>query len=271
MPELPEVETIARGLRPRLVGLTITAAELHWERTLATPTPREFRKRVLGQQILEVGRRAKFLNLRLSDYSLLIHLRMSGDLYLREQGEAPEKHDRLRLSLLSAGGQSSQLVFNDARKFGRVWFTPHPELVLGGLGPEPLGEEFTAAWLHAALHRRHRQIKPLLLDQSFLAGLGNIYTDEALHRARLHPLRLSDSLRRRQVERLWEAIRAVLEEGIRCNGASFDRVYRGGEFQNHFRVYDREGQACPVCGATIKRLVIGQRGTHFCPRCQRME
>jgi formamidopyrimidine-DNA glycosylase len=163
------------------------------------------------------------------------------------------------------------LVFNDARKFGRVWLTPQPELVLGRLGPEPFGEEFTPQWLHAALKRRHRQLKPLLMDQSFLAGLGNIYTDEALHRARLHPLRASDSLQHRQSDALWSAIRAVLEEGIRRNGASFDWVYRGGEFQNYFRVYDREGQACPACGAKIKRVVVGQRGTHFCPRCQRLE
>jgi formamidopyrimidine-DNA glycosylase len=143
--------------------------------------------------------------------------------------------------------------------------------VLDGLGPEPLSDEFTSAWLYEALHRRRRQLKPLLLDQAFLAGLGNIYTDEALHRARLHPLRMSDSLRRKQVEALRDAICSVLEEGIQRNGASIDWVYRGGEFQNYFHVYDRAGQACPVCGAKIRRLVIGQRGTHFCPRCQRME
>ncbi len=123
-------------------------------------------------------------------------------------------------------------------------------------------------WLHAALHRKHRQLKPLLLDQSFLAGLGNIYTDEALHIARLHPLTLSDTLTEEQARALHEAIHNVLDEGIRRNGASFDWVYRGGEFQNYFRVYDRKDQECPVCGTKIVRILVGQRSTHFCPVCQ---
>jgi formamidopyrimidine-DNA glycosylase len=269
MPELPEVETIVRGLRPVLVGSTITGADLLWSRTLAAPSPRKFRELIPGRQIVSLGRRAKFLVLGLGDYSLLIHLRMTGDLSLREPDQPPSLHDRLRLSLLYPTGSPAQLVFNDARKFGRVWLTDRPEQVLGGLGPEPLSDEFTVDWLYEALRGRRRQLKPLLLDQTFLAGLGNIYTDEALHRARLHPLRASDSISRRKAEALWLAVRSVLEEGVQRSGASFDWVYRGGEFQ--FSVYGREGKACPVCGATIKKLVIGQRGTHFCPRCQRME
>jgi formamidopyrimidine-DNA glycosylase len=161
------------------------------------------------------------------------------------------------------------LVFNDTRKFGRVWLVRDPDEVLSGLGPEPLGDEFTAQTLYAGLQSRRRQLKPLLLDQSFLAGMGNIYTDEALHMARLHPLAPSDSVDLEQARALWGAIRSVLQEGIRRNGASIDWVYRGGEFQNYFRVYDREGQPCPVCGTAIERLVVGQRGTHVCPHCQR--
>jgi formamidopyrimidine-DNA glycosylase len=191
---------------------------------------------------------------------------MSGDLFIKEADAAPEKHDRLRLWL----SNDTILVFNDTRKFGRVWLTDDPDSVIGGLGPEPLSDEFTSQWLYENLHRRHRQLKPLLLDQTFLAGLGNIYTDESLHRARLHPLAASDSVKREQAERLHEAIRAVLAEGIRRNGASIDWVYRGGEFQNYFRVYDREGKPCPVCGTKIQRLVVGQRGTHVCPKCQKL-
>jgi formamidopyrimidine-DNA glycosylase len=161
------------------------------------------------------------------------------------------------------------LVFNDTRKFGRVWLTSNMEDVLGKLGPEPLGKEFTPQWLYDALQKKRRQLKPLLLDQTFLAGLGNIYTDEALHIAKLHPLRMSDSVNRKQAEALREAIRKVLKEGIKRNGASIDWVYRGGEFQNYFRVYDREGEPCVVCGARIQRLVVGQRGTHICPQCQK--
>ena len=278
MPELPEVETIVRGLRPELVGRTILEADLRWARTLATPSPRKFREQIRGQKIVSVSRRAKFLNLQLTSYNLIAHLRMSGDFSLKNGKIKPEKHDRLIVALsapspaqakAAGDGGLSNLVFNDTRKFGRVWLIGDPAEVLGGLGPEPLSDEFTPRWLHENLHARRRQLKPLLLDQSFLAGLGNIYTDEALHMARLHPLAVSASVTAKQAGRLWEAIRSVLNEGIRRNGASIDWVYRGGEYQNYFRVYDREGKPCPVCGKLIQRLVVGQRGTHICPKCQK--
>jgi len=266
MPELPEVETIARKLRPELVGKSIIKADLLWPRTLATPNSAKFKKMIKGQEITAVKRRAKYFVIKLSDYHLFIHLRMSGDLYIKEVDAATEKHDRLILNLDPGG---TKLVFNDTRKFGRVWLVREPDEVIGGLGPEPLSDEFTAQMLYDGLQSRRRQLKPLLLDQSFLAGMGNIYTDEALHKARLHPLAASDSVNREQAQALWEAIREVLQEGIRRNGASIDWVYRGGEFQNYFRVYDRRGQPCPVCGTLIERLVVGQRGTHVCPNCQR--
>lgn len=276
MPELPEVETIARKLRPHLLGRTIQEADVRWSRTLALPSPRKFKELIKGQEIKEVTRRAKYFILRFSDLSLLIHLRMSGDLVIKDSKIKPEKHDRLILKLLPAlssdesvkGNGSSNLVFNDTRKFGRVWLTANPEEVLGKLGPEPFGRNFTPEWLHTALHGRHRQLKPLLLDQTFLAGLGNIYSDEALNLAKLHPLAASDSITAKQAEALHAAIRSVLKEGIRRNGASIDWVYRGGEFQNYFRVYDREGKSCPTCGTEIQRISVGQRSTHFCPKCQ---
>jgi formamidopyrimidine-DNA glycosylase len=268
-------------LRPELVGKSIVKADLLWSRTLATPTPAEFHKQIKGQEIQAVGRRAKYLNIRLSEYHLFVHLRMSGDLYIKEENTMPEKHDRLILDLTPApfaehpGGAperrgGTRLVFNDTRKFGRVWLVCDPNEVVSGLGPEPLSEEFTAQALYESLRSRHRQLKPLLLDQSFLAGLGNIYTDEALHKARLHPLTVSDSINREQAQALWEAVREVLQEGIRRNGTSIDWVYRGGEFQNYLRVYDRAGESCQVCGTVIVRLVIGQRGTYICPDCQRI-
>lgn len=264
MPELPEVETIARKLKPELTGKIIIEADLRWSRTLAAPSVKKFKEQIKGQKILRVGRRAKYLDISLSEFDMLVHLRMSGDLFMRESKFEPEKHDRLILKL--TGGKS--LVFNDTRKFGRVWLTANPENVLGKLGPEPLSRGFTSQWLHTALHNRHRQLKPLLLDQTFLAGLGNIYTDEALHIAKLHPLAASDSITAEQARALQDAVRTVLKEGIRRNGASIDWVYRGGEFQNHFRVYDREGKPCPVCGTKIERIIVGQRSTHYCPNCQ---
>ena len=282
MPELPEVETIARSLRPLLVGRQILSAEVRWPRTIAAPSVRAFKRQIQGQVIADVSRRAKFLHIRLSTYHLLIHLRMSGDLQMRPGQGRPEKHDRLMLVLSDqpadgssnhsglAGRPAALLVFNDTRKFGRAWLTEELAAVTSGLGPEPLSRGFTPHVLFDRLQGRRRRLKPLLLDQTFLAGLGNIYTDEALHLARLHPLKLSQAVTRLQAYRLHEAIRSVLREGIRRNGASIDWVYRGGEFQNHFRVYDRAGKPCPACGTTIKRLVVGQRGTHICPRCQRM-
>lgn len=253
-----------------MLGKTIRDAQLRWHRTLAFPSPRKFHAWIKGQQIQGVTRRAKYFILQLSDLSLLIHLRMSGDLLFKEGKIKPEKHDRLILHLLSVEGDLSHLVFNDTRKFGRVWLTANAKDVLGTLGPEPLSPAFTPVWLHTALHSRHRLLKPLLLDQTFLAGIGNIYADESLHLAKLHPLTASDSLTEEQAEALHGAICQVLKEGIRRNGASFDWVYRGGEYQYHFRVYDRAGKPCPVCGMSIERIIVGQRSTHFCPTCQRL-
>jgi formamidopyrimidine-DNA glycosylase len=264
MPELPEVETIARTLRLVLVGKTILSTDLRWKRTLAAPSAAKFKRQIQGQQITAVSRRAKFLILELSRSSLLIHLRMSGNLLVVLGGYQPAKHDRLIAQL----SEDTSLIFSDPRKFGRLWLVDDPTETFRDLGPEPLSEAFTPGWLYSALHHRRRQLKPLLLDQAFLAGLGNIYTDEALHLARLHPLTSSNLVTKKQAKSLWEAIRAVLAEGIRRNGASIDWVYRGGDFQNHFRVYGRTGEPCPICQTSIERISVGQRGTHFCPRCQ---
>lgn len=266
MPELPEVETIARTLRPELVGRKIVSARLLWTRTLATPSLAQFEQHIVGQSIDHVGRRAKYLNFQLSTFNLLIHLRMSGDVYLKDSADSPGKHDRLRLGL----SDGRTLIFNDTRKFGRVWLVTDVNEVTGDLGPEPFDPSFSTQLLYDNLHKRHRQMKPLLLDQRFLAGLGNIYTDEALHLSGVHPLRLSDTILLPEAEKLFHAIRTVLQAGIEHNGASFDWVYRGGSFQNYFRVYNRTGQPCPVCGTLIRRMVVGQRGTHFCSTCQVM-
>lgn len=264
MPELPEVETFTRNLRPALVGRQVLSIGLFWPRTLAAPSFEQLQGQLPGQRIEQVTRRAKYFHLVLSGGHLLIHLRMSGDLLLRPSPCAPQPHDRLHLALDSG----ETLVFNDTRKFGRVWFVENPQDVLGKLGPEPLSDEFSPEWLYAALQSRHRQLKPLLLDQSFLAGMGNIYSDEALHLSGLHPLRQSATISYEETRKLFDAIRTVLATGIENNGASIDWVYRGGNFQNHFRVYGRADEPCPGCGAPIQRILVGQRSTHFCPVCQ---
>ncbi len=279
MPELPEVETIVRALRnggrlapdgtisPPILGETITGVELLWDRTLAEPQPQLLAGLLIRQTIREITRRGKFLLFHLDQGVLVIHLRMSGDLLVEPASAPLAPHHRFLLTFASG----RRLAFNDPRKFGRVWLSPSINDLPASLGPEPLSAEFTPDVLYTLLHQRNRQLKPLLLDQAFLAGLGNIYSDEALHRARLHPLRSSNSLTRDETNRLYEAIRAVLEEGIRRNGSSFDWVYRGGDFQNYFRVYQRTGEPCPVCGTPIERILVGQRGTHFCPKCQERE
>jgi formamidopyrimidine-DNA glycosylase len=280
MPELPEVETIAHLLRdgtgdyqPSIIGCKVTGAHVIWARTLATPKPKDFIKQLVGQTIQSLSRRGKFLVFTLTDYTLLIHLRMSGDMRaegtVNKIGKARpyEKHDRLALEF----NNGQRLVFNDTRKFGRAWLVKDPAEVLSDLGPEPLDKSLTPETFFIMLCKRKRQLKPLLMDQRFLAGLGNIYTDEALHQAGLHPLTFSDRVTKEKAKQLLEAVRKVLKEGIRRNGASIDWVYRGGGFQNHFRVYGRTSSPCPNCGTPIQRLVVGQRGTHICPNCQQLD
>jgi formamidopyrimidine-DNA glycosylase len=282
MPELPEVETIVRSLRnpadwpfaaaqslrqrPGVIGRQITSADLLWQRTLAFPEPEEFLCQIQGRTIRDVKRRGKFVVLLLNEGYLLTHLRMSGDLRVDEGNADLLTHDRLVLNFADA----ARLIFNDTRKFGRVWLVKDMDQVTGGLGPEPLDAGLNADSMYERWHRSGRAIKTLLLDQSLLAGVGNIYSDEALFLAKLHPQRPGNSLSLEESGRLLQAVRVVLEEGIRRNGASIDWVYRGGDFQNYFKVYQRTGEACTVCGTPIERLIIGQRSSHFCPHCQRI-
>jgi formamidopyrimidine-DNA glycosylase len=237
---------------------------------LAEPSISAFTKRIGGQKIKDVSRRGKFVILQFQSEYMLFHLRMSGDLRVEPGSESNgrkilvQKHDRLILGFTDG----TRLVFNDTRKFGRAWLVADPQTILGDLGPEPLDPALTPTAFHKMLTSRSRQLKPMLLDQKFLAGLGNIYTDEALHLAKLHPMMNSKNVSSEQAQILLKSIRSVLREGIKRNGASIDWVYRGGDFQNHFRVYQCTGEPCPVCRTPIQRIVIGQRSTHFCPVCQ---
>ncbi len=271
MPESPEVETIARNLREgtagcfALPGQTISGYKLFWQKTLTEPTAEILEQLLPGQVVKNVTRRAKYLVITLSRHTILIHLRMSGDLLTCADDFDPGlKHIRFELEFLEGG----RLLFNDPRKFGRIWVVEDPQVILGKLGPEPLDEFFTPEELYRLLHTKKRMIKSLLLDQGFIAGLGNIYTDESLHLAGIHPLTISANLGFQTSKKLLESIRQVLKDGIDRNGSSIDWVYRGGEYQNDFRVYGRTGQACNVCGTIIERIVVGQRGTHLCPTCQ---
>jgi formamidopyrimidine-DNA glycosylase len=274
MPELPEVDTVARELREgspargaSVVGRTISYVTVRWPRHIATPSPRELKRRLPGQTITAVSRRGKFVVFHLTQGYLLVHLRMSGDLTVVNGIASRDKHAHTIFHFTD--GYS--LRFSDTRKFGKVFLVDELEQVTGQLGPEPLENSFTAKKLGQLLAGKQRALKPLLLDQTFLAGIGNIYADESLHLAKLHPLRRSDSLTPTEVKSLWQSLRRALRTGLRLNGASIDWAYRGGGFQHHFRVYDRAGEPCYTCGTPIRRMVVGQRGTHLCPRCQKLK
>jgi len=271
MPELPEVETIARGLRASLVGHIITGVEVRWARSLVPPDPVAFGRRLVGQVISGVGRRGKWILIPLDDGdTLLVHLRMTGQLVLERSGSPDDRHIRVLFSL--DGGW--RLRFSDQRKFGRMVLTSDPQNQVGGLGPEPLADDFTVERLEKMLAHRRGRIKPLLLNQTFVAGLGNIYADESLWRAGVHPLRKADGLGPAEVRRLHRGIRSVLQAAIDSGGTTLaDSAYRqpdgrSGEFYDLLAVYGREGQPCVRCGTAIKRIVVGQRGTHYCPHCQ---
>lgn len=281
MPELPEVETIVRTYRHRLVERRIVHFASTWPRN-TRPSAALVRRRIVGRRIERLWRRAKYIVFDLDDGShLLVHLRMSGRMEWATvdaagtarrfdppgpKGQEPPRHARAWWDL----DDGHRLWFCDARKFGRIVHTRDFVAATAGLGAEPLDDAFTPEALQALLLARRRRLKPLLLDQAVVAGLGNIYVDEALHGAGLHPLMPSDRLRDGEIDRLHAAIRDVLRRAIAANGTSFDWIYPDGRMQEHLAVYGRAGEPCRRCGARIEMLRVGQRGTHVCPRCQRV-
>jgi formamidopyrimidine-DNA glycosylase len=273
MPELPEVETVARTLRegrgsgaPSLLGRTIQSAQVLWGREIGNIKPRVFEKRVAGAQVASISRHGKYLIIGLSndtsERTMLVHLKMSGRLDVVPQDQAFSKHARV-VWLLDDG---LALRFDDARKFGRVWLADDPAQITGKLGPDAL--VMSEADFVTSIRRKRGALKPLLLNQSFIAGVGNIYADESLHIAGLHPLRTANSLSEAEATHLYAAVQRVLADGIAANGASFDWVYPDGNFQDSFRVYGMTGKSCLTCGRPIERILVGQRSTHFCPDCQ---
>jgi formamidopyrimidine-DNA glycosylase len=282
MPELPEVETVARDLRPLIVGATIVGARCSWARTLGTHTPEAFAEAVAGRQVEAVGRRAKLVVVELSgDAALTIHLKMTGQLFVVPADSPMDPYVRLVLEL--ADGRD--IRFRDIRKFGKVGLYGRDpvtgELVAGvggaavfaAFGPEPLDPAFTVREFRRRLRRRSGRLKPLLLDQSFVAGIGNIYADEALWTARLHPLRTAGTLHPADEGCLYVALRTILAEAIERRGSSIDDYTApdgDGSMQERLQVYQRTGEPCPRCGRPIKRIVLGARSTHFCSWCQRL-
>jgi formamidopyrimidine-DNA glycosylase len=276
MPELPEVQTVVNDLiAARLIGKSIVTADVHWNKTITPLKPEEFRAKIANQTISHIGRRGKYIILDFqSDLHLLIHLRMSGQLQLVPHNHERSKHEHVMLQL----NDGNDLRFHDTRKFGRMIVTENPDAIFNELGPEPLDQDFTCNQFRTMLKSRNRHLKPLLLDQTFIAGLGNIYVDEALWEAKLHPLKIAATVSSRKAIDLYYAIRKVLQRGIANRGTSLGRgksnfasagQRRGGNVVN-LQVFHRADQACPRCQTKIKRIVVGQRSTHICPKCQKL-
>ena len=265
MPELPEVETIKSELAPHIIGHNITGVTLFWEGIVRQPSVEEFRSRIIGQRITAVERRGKYLIFNLSSgEALIIHLKMTGSLLLKP----PERFTRAIIHL-DAG---AELYFRDPRKFGVIWLVEDKNAIIGKLGPEPLAAEFTPKVLARRLGKRTAPIKALLCEQDVVAGIGNMYADEALFRARIHPLRSGKSLSQKEIERLHHAIQLTLSAAIKNKGASVDTYFRPngqrGTAHFEFRVAHGRGKNCPNCGTAIERIAVRNRGSYFCPRCQ---
>ena len=290
MPELPEVETVARDLRGLVVGATVTGACGDWPRAIAShPTVEAFADAVAGRRVEAVGRRAKLVVVELTagaapgdgPAALTIHLKMTGQLFVVPAATPADRHVHVALAL----DDGREIRFRDIRKFGRVGCWPRDPAtgavlvgeggteLFAGHGPEPLDDAFTLRAFRARLRPRRGRLKPLLLDQGFIAGIGNIYADEALWRVRLHPLRSAASLRPPDEARLYRELRAILAEAIERRGSSIDDYTApdgDGSMQERLDVYQRTGEPCPRCGRPIRRIVVGARATHFCSWCQRL-
>jgi len=269
MPELPEVETIRSELSSWVVGQSFTEVDIVDARLVSGVSAGKIRRGLIGQRVESLERRGKYLIFHLSNgRSLIMHLRMTGSLLLN-----PKEPDRYARAIFGLSN-GHRFVFSDRRRLGVIWLVDDAGTVVGKLGPEPLDRGFTADVLRQRLGRHHIPIKAALLDQHLVAGVGNMYADEALFASRIHPLRKADELSPEEVRTLHNSIRRILKAAIGSKGASVDSYFRPdgalGTAHFDFKVAHRGGELCPVCGGAIERIVVQNRGTYFCPRCQRL-
>jgi formamidopyrimidine-DNA glycosylase len=276
MPELPEVQTIVREMNESsLIGKKIKKVEVFWPRSLSKTDPETFCKQLTNQSIKSIDRRGKYLVFKLTDYTLFVHLRMTGKfLFTNKNDDSFHSHERIRLHL----SDGRILRYEDQRKFGKWTLATDPEEILGNIGIEPLSPEFTLKTFQDIIKSHKRRAKAFLLDQRYIAGLGNIYVDEALWDAKIHPLRDVSTLSNSEVKALYEAIPKVLQRGVDNIGTSlgaqranyFSLSGKRGGNQYQLKVFRRDGELCSRCHTKIVRIVVAQRGTHICPHCQQM-
>jgi len=276
MPELPEVQTIVNDLNDAdVIGIPISSAMVFWARTIASPGSKSFCRRLKDRKFTAIRRRGKYLVFDIDNgNTLLLHLRMSGRLHLVAANTPRIKHEHVILSFTDG----RHLRFHDPRKFGRLSLLKDPAPILDRLGPEPLAPGFTVMALGKLLKNRKRILKPLLLDQTFIAGLGNIYVDEALWEAKLHPCRLAFTLSNPEIKALRLAIPRVLKRGLKNLGTSlgsgetnfYSVASRQGRNKDQLNVFRRTDLPCPRCKAKVERIIVGQRSTHICPKCQKI-
>ncbi len=273
MPELPEVEQVKKSLAPHILGKSIVKTEVYLPRLIKYPDAEVFCRRLEGEKIEAVARRGKYLRLELaSGQFLLLHLRMTGALIARQKGEEPPSYTKIKFTLSG----DTDLYFTDIRTFGTLYLLRPGEIAIGGydsLGPEPLTPAFNADYLAALAAKAKQSSKAFILDQRHIAGLGNIYADEALFAAGIAPARPAASLTRKEIEALTAAVDKVIAQGIANRGTTF-RDYKDGEGkkgsnQEQLSVYGRGGQPCKKCGSLLLKTKVAGRGTVYCPRCQK--
>ena len=270
MPELPEVQTVVNYLSNNVLGKTISSIESpnNYAKTFVDGTLSDFYQILQQKEIHKIWRRGKYIIFDLDKGYLLFHLRMTGRLML----QLPITEDIKYVSAKLIFEDGSELFFRDTRKFGRIYFCNNLDWLEDKLGIEPLSKEFTSDYLFYHLQKKNRQIKPLLLDQSFIAGLGNIYVDEALWYAGIHPLSIASTISNKQSKKLHEGIQSVLLNAIAAKGTTIINFSYGdndsGNYKEQLKIFGKENRPCPGCGNPIKKIKVTQRGTHFCPKCQ---
>lgn len=272
MPELPEVEQVRQGLRSQILGKKIKQVDIYWDRIIAEPSVKQFKEQLSGQTFHEIKRRGKFLLFILDNYVLISHLRMEGKYQVVTRKVPLSKHTHVVFKLTDG----SDLRYHDVRKFGRMSLvskdeeTSHPSL--RRLGPEPTQADLTLEWMTNFIKNRTKAIKAVLLDQHFVAGIGNIYADEILFRAQIHPATSCKNLTPQDLKTIRRYIIEVIAEAKRAGGTTVrsytNALGKSGHFQEQLQVYGRQGEPCVVCQTPIEKIKVTGRGTHFCPHCQ---